>query len=107
MTARYPDAEKVLVEMVGKSQLADPVIVSTRPFFLTKNRLNVLFSRARQGLYVVGSSAKWSCMRENDSPYLQAFMKELGQYRITWTPGNALRSEFINPLDFVSSYDSD
>jgi hypothetical protein len=114
MTARYPEADKVLVEMVGKSQgmeydivIADPVIVSARPLFLTKHRLDVLFSRARQGLYVVGSYAKWSRMRKDDSPYLQAFIKELHQYRITWTPGNALRSEFIDPLDFVSSYDSD
>ncbi|KAK5326709.1 hypothetical protein LTR93_003572 [Exophiala xenobiotica] len=114
MAKRYPEAGKVLVEMVGKSQgieydivIADPVIASARRCFLTKNRLNVLFSRARQGLYVVGSHAKWSAMEKDHAPHLQAFMKELGQYRITWTPGNALRSEFIDPLDFVSSYDSD
>ncbi|KAK5279616.1 hypothetical protein LTR40_007537 [Exophiala xenobiotica] len=114
MAKRYPEAEKVLVEMVGKSQgieydivIADPVIASARRCFLTKNRLNVLFSRARQGLYVVGSYAKWSAMEKEHAPHLQAFIEELHQYRITWTPGNALRSEFIDHLDFVSSYDSD
>ncbi|KIW57473.1 hypothetical protein PV05_06021 [Exophiala xenobiotica] len=115
MAKRYPDANKVLVEMVGKSQgmeydivIADPVIVSAGPLFLTKKRLNVLFSRARQGLYVVGCHAKWSAMKKkDDSPYLQAFAKELYQHRITWTPGNALQSPFIDPRDFVKSYDFD
>ncbi|KAL6245130.1 hypothetical protein RBB50_007905 [Rhinocladiella similis] len=108
MQNSYPEAQNVIIETVGKCQgmqydivIADPVLVDTKPTFLTSKRLNVMLSRARHGLYVVGCYDEWIDMRWQDAGALQAFAEELFQYRVPWPHGNNLQSRFIDPEVFT------
>ncbi len=96
----YPKASEVVIETVDKVQgveydivILDLVVVKS-PGFLDKNRLNVLFSRARCGLYVIGNYQAWGRMRKSDSLPLKAFATELETFRISWPSSQASRSEF-------------
>ncbi|KIW10263.1 hypothetical protein PV08_11225 [Exophiala spinifera] len=103
MQKRYPAVQNVIIETIGKCQgmqydivIADPVLVGAIPRFLTKNRLNVLLSRARHGLYVVGNYNKWISMKWVEAGPLKAFAKELWQYRAPATVPVPKRSPFID-----------
>ncbi|KAI1626688.1 P-loop containing nucleoside triphosphate hydrolase protein [Exophiala viscosa] len=100
MAAVYPDAANVTIETVDSVQgleydivIVDPVAVR-KPGFLNKNRLNVLFSRARCGLYVVGSADDWASMRSTDSSALKSFCAQLMPYR--YRAKRAVSSKFFD-----------
>lgn len=87
MAEVYPAAANVTIETVDSVQgieydivIVDPVAVR-KPGFLNKNRLNVLFSRARCGLYVVGDATAWAGMRYDDADALKSFRTQLMPYR--------------------------
>ena len=68
MSDHHPQAADIVIETVDKIQgmeydivIIDPV-VTDNPGFLDLRRLNVLFSRARCGLYVVASHSRWKTM---------------------------------------------
>lgn len=96
-------AANVSLETVDRVQgneydvcIVDPVSVD-RPGFLTKNRLNVMFSRARHGLYVVGNYTAWSSMWRSDSLMLRKFATELAKHKKKWDPKVSLCSDFCKP----------
>ncbi|RYP32043.1 hypothetical protein DL767_005397 [Monosporascus sp. MG133] len=69
----FPEAAEVALETIDKAQGMEydivivDMVVATSPGFLNKNRLNVLLSRARCGLYVIGNYSAWKKMKSNDS----------------------------------------
>jgi len=87
MAAVYPDAANVTIETVDSVQgleydivIVDPVAVR-KAGFLNKNRSNVLFSRARCALYVVGNADAWNSMWRSDANALKSFCAQLMPYR--------------------------
>jgi superfamily I DNA and/or RNA helicase len=99
----YATAEHVVVETIQKVQgveydivIVDPVCVR-QPGFLDKRILNVLFSRARSGLYVVGNHDTWSRMHRSDSYWLRAFARQLVQHKRPW-PEDLKTSQFYDPV---------
>ncbi|KAK4938037.1 hypothetical protein LTR10_021444 [Elasticomyces elasticus] len=87
MAAAIPEAANVTIETVDSVQgleydivIMDLVAVR-KPGFLNKNRLNVLFSRARCGLYVVGNASAWKSMIYDDARALKSFCTQLMPYR--------------------------
>ncbi|KIW75696.1 hypothetical protein Z517_10438 [Fonsecaea pedrosoi CBS 271.37] len=68
MEKQYPAAKDVVLQTVDSVQgmeydvvIVDPTVVRS-PGFLNENRLNVMFSRARYGLYVVAiTEPGWRC----------------------------------------------
>ncbi|KIV85162.1 hypothetical protein PV11_00892 [Exophiala sideris] len=87
MAAAIPEAANVTIETVDSVQgleydivIVDLVAVR-KPGFLNKNRLNVLFSRARCGLYVVGNASAWKSMIYDDARALKSFCSQLMPYR--------------------------
>lgn len=112
----FDENATVVVETVDKSQgmeydiaIIDPVVVKS-PGFLTSNRLNVLFSRARNGLYVVGDRSEWKSMfnkRSQGAVGLESFATELWQYDkryvVKWPQKEWLggrRAAYYDPNDF-------
>lgn len=103
MEREYAAAADVILETADKVQgieydivIVDPVAV-TSPGFLDKNRLNVLFSRAKSGLYVVGHYSSWIKMFREDSRMLRDFGKALRKYRVFWPQYQELASPFFDP----------
>ncbi|EXJ80393.1 hypothetical protein A1O1_08537 [Capronia coronata CBS 617.96] len=103
MAEKYGVAANVILETAGKVQgieydivIVDPVAVKS-PGFLDKNRLNVLFSQAKSGLYVVGHYRSWIWMWKDDSLPLWTIAKELKKYQVDWPAGQTLASEFFDP----------
>ncbi|EXJ62897.1 hypothetical protein A1O7_03340 [Cladophialophora yegresii CBS 114405] len=79
-------AKNVFVETADKVQgmeydivIVDPVATHF-PGFLTMQRLNVLFSRAKYGLYVCGNLEAWRNMRRDGSEWIQAFGSALAPH---------------------------
>ncbi|KAK7923644.1 Regulator of nonsense transcripts 1-like protein [Apiospora marii] len=77
----YPHAANIVIETVDKVQgreydivIVDPATVDNATRFLTFKRLNVMFSRARCGLYVVGCAREWEILSRNP---LGSFAREL------------------------------
>ncbi|KAK7968713.1 P-loop containing nucleoside triphosphate hydrolase protein [Apiospora saccharicola] len=102
----YPQAADIVVETVDKVQgreydivIVDPATVDHATRFLTRQRLNVMFSRARSGLYVVGSERDWEILSVNP---LGAFARELPLYKVRYpTAGDCPdRNEFYDPDEF-------
>ena len=56
--------------------IVDPV-ATHYPGFLNMQRLNVLFSRAKYGLYVVGNYSAWCEMKDEKAAWIQAFGEAL------------------------------
>ncbi|KAK8875242.1 DNA helicase [Apiospora arundinis] len=88
----YPQAADIVIETVDKIQgmeydivIIDPVMTHNAGF-LTFRRLNVLFSRARSGLYVLGCVASWKSLFKtvtdsSDYAYpLKKFAEQLDPY---------------------------
>ncbi|KAK7941560.1 uncharacterized protein PG986_013947 [Apiospora aurea] len=100
MSDDYPQAEDIAIETVDKIQgmeydivIIDPVVNSSVGF-LNHRRLNVLFSRARSGLYVVGCATKWSLLsgwHENVDDF-EDFAKQLYPYTKCFPDPNDLES---------------
>lgn len=106
MKNEYPQTPLVVLETGDEVQgkeydivLVDTV-VTTSPGFLNRNRLNVLFSRAMNGLYVVGNYTAWQNMCKPDSLALRSFGQELAKYRMTWS--GKTTSPFYDPNLFIS-----
>lgn len=104
MCDEYPEAANVVLETGDKVQgreynivLVDPVVTAS-PGFLDQNRLNVLFSRARDGLYVVGNFDRWQMMYKDDSVPLKDFGRELTKFRMPWA--GTRQSRFYDPSTF-------
>lgn len=105
----YPKASEVVIETIDKVQgmeydivIVDPVVVKS-PGFLDIHRLNVLFSRAKCGLYVIGDCSAWQRMHMDDSLPLRKFSSQLQEFRRPWLswaamgcPGNPQRRVSIN-----------
>lgn len=111
----------VVVETVDKAQgmeydiaIVDPVVVDSAGF-LTSNRLNVLFSRARNGLYVVGDRTRWERMFQEGysgkrpsrgTVALRSFATELwrdNSYVVSWPQKEWLggrRAQYYEPEEF-------
>ncbi|RYP83202.1 hypothetical protein DL769_001398 [Monosporascus sp. CRB-8-3] len=70
------------------------MVVVTSPGFLNKNHLNVLLSRARCGLYVIGNYSAWKKMKRDDSVPLRSFASELGRFWTSWPSAQARTSRF-------------
>ncbi|KAI1869629.1 hypothetical protein JX265_006719 [Neoarthrinium moseri] len=114
MAIEFPATAHVVLETGDTVQgrefdvvLLDPVVTSS-PGFLNKNRLNVLVSRARDGLYVVGNSDQWDRMLYEDSQPLKAIRRQLLEFGVTWTGDQT--SRFYDPETFRchrDAYDSD
>ncbi|KIX97972.1 uncharacterized protein Z520_06050 [Fonsecaea multimorphosa CBS 102226] len=108
----YPAAKDVVLQTVDSIQgmeydvvIADPTVVRS-PGFLDANRLNVMFSRARYGLYVVGDHTTWTSMRMDDSLPLRKFAGQFKEaYRIKWD-GPKPSSPFFDE-DMIADYRSD
>ncbi|KAK8043864.1 hypothetical protein PG994_012702 [Apiospora phragmitis] len=116
MTRVYPQAADIIVETVDKVQgreydvvIVDPVMVS-KPGFLDLRRLNVMFSRARCGLYVVGCMDKWKRLFYRiadrggyDCP-LECFAKQLYPYSVRYPMAEdedcPESNEFYDPKEF-------
>ncbi len=62
--------------------IVDPVVVHSAGF-LTMQRLNVLFSRAKYGLYVVGNLGGWNKMDQERAEWIQAFGEALSKHKVT------------------------
>ncbi|KAJ9612117.1 hypothetical protein H2200_003714 [Cladophialophora chaetospira] len=75
--------------------IADPCVVMS-PGFLNENRLNVMFSRARFALYVVGDSKAWSRMSKDDSKPLRRFHAHFSRYEKKFDASKKLTSEFFD-----------
>ncbi|KAK8097429.1 P-loop containing nucleoside triphosphate hydrolase protein [Apiospora sp. TS-2023a] len=112
MTDDYPQAADIVIETVDKIQgmeydivIIDPV-VTHKVGFLDNRRLNVLFSRARSGLYVLGCTQKWRSIRgySGNVEALQRLAKELHPYikRFPIEPGEKCegKNKYYNPGEF-------
>ncbi|KIW26954.1 uncharacterized protein PV07_06739 [Cladophialophora immunda] len=116
MEKLYPAAKDVVLQTVDSVQgmeydvvIVDPTVVRS-PGFLDANRLNVMFSRARYGLYVVGDYMSWISMRKDDSAPLRKFAAEFkATYRIKWDRGQkdqTLSSPFFDE-EMIAGYESE
>ncbi|OAL18202.1 hypothetical protein AYO20_11769 [Fonsecaea nubica] len=116
MEKQYPAAKDVVLQTVDSVQgmeydvvIVDPTVVRS-PGFLNENRLNVMFSRARYGLYVVGDYRAWLAMWRDDSRPLRKFAAEFkSAYRVRWDRQNkdqTLSSPFFHE-DMLAGYESD
>ncbi|KIW56291.1 hypothetical protein PV05_04961 [Exophiala xenobiotica] len=100
MCERYPQAADVVVDKIDKRQGAEFDIVIVDPCavikagFLQKQRLNVLFSRARCGLYVLGNHMQWSAMEGDRQAWFKKFHDQLKEYRTEWPQEKSLESRF-------------
>lgn len=117
MIGHYPQAANLIIETAGKVQgmeydivIVDPVVVHNIGF-LDFKRLNVMFSRARCGLYVVGCKTRWNIMFPSiaeaswDRAYpLKQFAKELFQYTKSYEEAFGencpSRNRFYSPGEF-------
>ena len=102
MAEKYPAASEVALETVDKIQgmeydvvIIDPVVVRS-PGFLDMNRLNVMFSRARHGLYVIGNIHAWGCMILDDSKPLRKFQAQLSPFKVRWPSSQPSESPFYH-----------
>ncbi|KAK4937961.1 hypothetical protein LTR10_021526 [Elasticomyces elasticus] len=105
MCEDYPQAESVVVDKIDKRQgaefdvvIVDPCAVA-RAGFLQKQRLNVLFSRAKCGLYVLGKHKSWKLMYVDQAYWLQRFHAQLEKYRQVWPSDRPLESRFFDPAE--------
>lgn len=87
MVRSIPSAKNVILDRLERVQgleydivIVDPAI-TTSAGFLTSRRLNVLFSRARCGLYLVGAPALWYSMRGDNRPAMLRFNSLFLKYR--------------------------
>ncbi|RYP17089.1 hypothetical protein DL765_004708 [Monosporascus sp. GIB2] len=96
----FPEAAEVALETIDKAQGMEydivivDMVVTMSPGFLNKNRLNVMLSRARCGLYVIGNYSAWKEMRSDDSVPLRRFASQLGRFRTPWPSEQARTSRF-------------
>ncbi|KAK6863561.1 hypothetical protein PG995_000089 [Apiospora arundinis] len=108
----YPQVGQVHIETVGKVQgreydivIVDPAATTRPSRFLDSQLLNVMFSRARCGLYVLGCEIQWNIMFDETSAYpLSRFAEELKSFKKRY-PSTADEecpesNEFYNPDDF-------
>ena len=102
MAGKYPAALEVALETVDKIQgmeydvvIIDPVVVKS-PGFLDMNRLNVMFSRARHALYVIGASDAWDHMILQDSEPLRKFQAQLRPFEVRWPLSQPFESPFYH-----------
>jgi len=105
MCEDYPQAEAVVVDKIDKRQgaefdivIIDPCAVA-RAGFLQKQRLNVLFSRAKCGLYVLGKHSAWKLMYPDQAFWFRKFHAQLEQYRQVWPVNKPLESRFFDPAE--------
>ncbi|KAK8126983.1 uncharacterized protein PG998_002742 [Apiospora kogelbergensis] len=116
MSDRYPQAANIVIETVDKIQgleydivIMDPV-VTDNPGFLDFRRLNVLFSRARCGLYVVANHRRWKRMFETAWSIegrawpLKQFAARLERYSKDF-PGVQLNEPFPSKNEFYDPYE--
>lgn len=103
MCETYPQAETVVVDKIDKRQgaefdivIVDPCAVA-RAGFLQKQRLNVLFSRAKCGLYVLGNHTQWKLMYGDLAYWFRKFHVQLEKYRQRWPMDKPLKSDFFDP----------
>ncbi|KAJ9500643.1 hypothetical protein H2202_003859 [Exophiala xenobiotica] len=100
MCEQYPQAADVVVDKIDKRQGAEFDIVIVDPCavlkvgFLQKQRLNVLFSRARCGLYVLGNHMQWSLMYGDRQAWFKKFHEQLKEHRTEWPKEKSLESRF-------------
>ncbi|KIV84947.1 hypothetical protein PV11_00692 [Exophiala sideris] len=102
----YPQAESVfVVDKIDKRQgaefdvvVVDPCAVA-RAGFLQKQRLNVLFSRAKCGLYVLGNHRSWKLMYGDLTYWFRRFHAQLEKYRQVWPSDKPLESAFFDPAE--------
>jgi hypothetical protein len=60
-------------------------------------RLNVLFSRAKYGLYVCGNLEAWRNMKGDNAEWLQAFGKALSPHATRPTDSKLRGSVVVSP----------
>ncbi|RYO77300.1 hypothetical protein DL766_000224 [Monosporascus sp. MC13-8B] len=96
----FPEAAEVALGTIDKAQGMEydivivDMVVTMSPGFLNKNRLNVMLSRARCGLYVIGNYSAWKEMRSDDSVPLRRIASQLGRFRMPWPSAQARTSRF-------------
>ena len=102
MIDTFPIVSSVVFENMDKVQgikydivIVDPAIVNS-PGFLDRNRLNVLFSRAKSGFYVVGAYSRWQNMWMSDSVMLREFASQLRKNRKQWPGSGTPNSRFFD-----------
>ncbi|EXJ71984.1 uncharacterized protein A1O5_04486 [Cladophialophora psammophila CBS 110553] len=114
MEEDYPAAKDVALQPGDIVQsleydppIVDPTVVRS-PGFLDVNRLNVMFSRARYGLYVVGNYNSCIAMWREDSRTLRQFAKEFKRdSRATGaSESNEILSSPFFDDDMIQTYDS-
>ncbi|KAI1627539.1 P-loop containing nucleoside triphosphate hydrolase protein [Exophiala viscosa] len=105
MCEEYPQADSIVVDKIDKRQgaefdvvIIDPCAVA-RAGFLQKQRLNVLFSRAKCGLYVLGKHSAWKSMYPDQGFWVRKFHAQLEKYRQVWPANRPLESRFFDPAE--------